>query len=146
VRLQHPGPDKHSICVSACVPACLSACLSICLPACLSACLSICLPICLTECLPACLPVYLPARPPVCLPACLPACLCTCPLHPLQWNATRGTNHIWLFAHDEGACWAPTEIARASLILTQWGRLGQPAMLAGQSSKYGPVLDSWTSK
>ena len=23
------------------------------------------------------------------------------------WNRTGGTDHIWLFAHDEGACYAP---------------------------------------
>lgn len=64
----------------------------------------------------------------------------------LQWNASQGSNHIWLFAHDEGACWAPSEIYDNSLILTQWGRLGSPSLLDGWASKYGPVMESWTSK
>ncbi len=38
------------------------------------------------------------------------------------WNRTGGRDHIWLFSHDEGACWAPTEIANTSIILTHWGR------------------------
>jgi hypothetical protein len=36
---------------------------------------------------------------------------------------TGGADHIWLFNHDEGACWAPTEVYNASIILTHWGRL-----------------------
>ena len=41
--------------------------------------------------------------------------------HP-YWNRTGGADHIWHFAHDEGACWAPSEIYNASIILTHWGR------------------------
>ena len=26
------------------------------------------------------------------------------------WNKTGGRDHVWLFTHDEGACWAPLEI------------------------------------
>ena len=28
-----------------------------------------------------------------------------------------------MFSHDEGACWAPTEIYNTSIILMHWGRL-----------------------
>jgi hypothetical protein len=38
------------------------------------------------------------------------------------WNRTGGRDHVWLFAHDEGACWAPAEVYRRSIILTHWGR------------------------
>ncbi len=37
------------------------------------------------------------------------------------WNRTGGRDHIWLISHDEGSCWAPTEI-RSSIILSHWGR------------------------
>lgn len=43
--------------------------------------------------------------------------------HP-YWNRTGGSDHIWLFSHDEGACWAPAEIYNSSIILTHWGRTG----------------------
>ncbi|KAG2450529.1 hypothetical protein HYH02_005030 [Chlamydomonas schloesseri] len=33
-----------------------------------------------------------------------------------------GRDHIWLFTHDEGACWAPSVI-KDSVWLTHWGRL-----------------------
>ena len=39
------------------------------------------------------------------------------------WNRTNGADHIWLFTHDEGACWAPTEVANTSILLTHWGRM-----------------------
>jgi hypothetical protein len=55
--------------------------------------------------------------------------------HP-YWNRTGGADHIWLFAHDEGACWAPTEVYQNSIILTHWGRL-DPDHASGTS--YGPV-------
>jgi hypothetical protein len=42
--------------------------------------------------------------------------------HP-YWNRTGGADHVWHFAHDEGACWAPTEVYRNSIMLTHWGRL-----------------------
>ena len=42
--------------------------------------------------------------------------------HP-YWNRTGGADHIWHFAHDEGACWAPTEVYNNSIILTHWGRM-----------------------
>ena len=38
------------------------------------------------------------------------------------WNASAGADHIWLFTHDEGACWAPLEVYTNSIILTHWGR------------------------
>lgn len=38
------------------------------------------------------------------------------------WNRTNGADHIWLLPHDEGACWAPTEVYNNSIILTHWGR------------------------
>jgi hypothetical protein len=31
------------------------------------------------------------------------------------WNKRQGRDHIWLFSHDEGACWAPTEVSAAGL-------------------------------
>lgn len=39
------------------------------------------------------------------------------------WNRTGGADHVWHFAHDEGACWAPEEVYRRSIILTHWGRM-----------------------
>jgi hypothetical protein len=42
--------------------------------------------------------------------------------HP-YWNRTGGTDHIWHFAHDEGACWAPSELYSKSIMLTHWGRM-----------------------
>jgi hypothetical protein len=42
--------------------------------------------------------------------------------HP-YWNRTAGADHVWHFAHDEGACWAPEEVYRNSIILTHWGRM-----------------------
>ncbi|KIZ02089.1 exostosin-like glycosyltransferase [Monoraphidium neglectum] len=59
--------------------------------------------------------------------------------HP-YWNRTGGADHIWLFAHDEGACWAPTEVYQNSIILTHWGRL-DPDHASGTS--YGP--DNYTA-
>ncbi|KXZ53464.1 hypothetical protein GPECTOR_7g914 [Gonium pectorale] len=39
------------------------------------------------------------------------------------WGRRGGRDHIWLFPHDEGACWAPT-VLKDSVWLTHWGRLG----------------------
>ena len=39
------------------------------------------------------------------------------------WKRRGGRDHIWLFSHDEGACWAPNEISN-SIWLTHWGRMG----------------------
>eukprot|EP00798_Chlamydomonas_sp_ICE-L_P018363 gene18363-24834_t len=35
----------------------------------------------------------------------------------------EGRDHIWLTAHDEGACYTPTEIYNTSIMFTHWGRL-----------------------
>lgn len=32
----------------------------------------------------------------------------------------QGRDHIWLFTHDEGSCWAPAAI-KNSIILSHWG-------------------------
>ena len=34
-----------------------------------------------------------------------------------------GRDHIFLFTHDEGACWAPTAINN-SIWFSHWGRMG----------------------
>ncbi|MEW5317214.1 MAG: hypothetical protein WDW38_008534 [Sanguina aurantia] len=34
-----------------------------------------------------------------------------------------GRDHVWLFTHDEGACWVPNEVT-PSVWLTHWGRMG----------------------
>ena len=36
------------------------------------------------------------------------------------WERRGGRDHIWLAAHDEGACWMPTEIYNSSIMLTHW--------------------------
>eukprot|EP00798_Chlamydomonas_sp_ICE-L_P028910 gene28910-32105_t len=41
--------------------------------------------------------------------------------HPF-WKRRGGKDHIWLFLHDEGACWAPNDVV-PSIWLTHWGRL-----------------------
>ena len=46
--------------------------------------------------------------------------------------------HIFLFAHDEGACWAPQELYDHSIILTHWGRMDAEPH---SSSRYIP--DNW---
>ncbi|KXZ53466.1 hypothetical protein GPECTOR_7g916 [Gonium pectorale] len=38
------------------------------------------------------------------------------------WQRRGGRDHIWLFTHDEGACWAPN-VLNSSIWLTHWGRL-----------------------
>jgi hypothetical protein len=43
------------------------------------------------------------------------------------WNRLKGRDHVWLFAHDEGACWAPAEVYANSIILTQYGLAPRPA-------------------
>jgi hypothetical protein len=42
---------------------------------------------------------------------------------PCAPRRSQGRDHIWLFSHDEGACWAPTELYNNSIILTHWGRM-----------------------
>ena len=42
------------------------------------------------------------------------------------WNASKGlpgSDHIFLFSHDEGGCFAPQPVANAAIILSHWGRL-----------------------
>ena len=54
------------------------------------------------------------------------------------WNASGGADHLFLFSHDEGACWAPAEIAERAMILTHWGRMdARPT----SSSRY--PQDNW---
>ena len=38
------------------------------------------------------------------------------------WNASGGADHLWPFTHDEGACYAPAALSRATL-LVHWGRM-----------------------
>lgn len=59
--------------------------------------------------------------------------------HP-YWNRTGGADHLWLFAHDEGACWAPSEVYERSIILTHWGRMDR-GHTSGTS--YGQVAAGW---
>ncbi|XP_020580195.1 uncharacterized protein LOC110024520 [Phalaenopsis equestris] len=40
--------------------------------------------------------------------------------HYPYWNRTSGRDHIWFFAWDEGACYAPKEIWN-SMMLVHWG-------------------------
>jgi hypothetical protein len=42
------------------------------------------------------------------------------------FNASRGADHIWLFTHDEGACWAPKDLYEHGIILSHWGRHTPP--------------------
>eukprot|EP00798_Chlamydomonas_sp_ICE-L_P015005 gene15005-21073_t len=39
------------------------------------------------------------------------------------WDRRGGRDHIFLMTHDEGACYAPTEIYNSSIFLTHWGRM-----------------------
>mmetsp|Transcript_28884 Transcript_28884/g.77805 ORF Transcript_28884/g.77805 Transcript_28884/m.77805 type:complete len:776 (-) Transcript_28884:785-3112(-) len=48
------------------------------------------------------------------------------------WDRKKGTDHIWLMTHDEGACYAPVEIWN-SVLITHWGRLDMPH---GSNSSY----------
>ena len=36
------------------------------------------------------------------------------------WNASNGTDHIWTFGYDEGACFAPAPLW-PSLLISHWG-------------------------
>ncbi len=42
--------------------------------------------------------------------------------HLPYWRRRGGADHVWLFSHDEGPCWAPMEIWNTSIILSHWGR------------------------
>ena len=37
---------------------------------------------------------------------------------------TQGRDHIWFMAHDEGACYMPSDVYNASIVWTHWGRHG----------------------
>ena len=37
------------------------------------------------------------------------------------WNRSDGADHLWPFTHDEGACYAPTSL-RHAILLVHWGR------------------------
>eukprot|EP00884_Botryococcus_braunii_P008777 jgi/Botrbrau1/17900/Bobra.50_1s0001.1 len=43
--------------------------------------------------------------------------------HLPYWGRKGGSDHIWLFPHDEGPCWAPAEVWENSIVLSHWGRL-----------------------
>ncbi len=38
------------------------------------------------------------------------------------WQRRSSQDHIWVFTHDEGACWAPN-VLTPSIWLTHWGRM-----------------------
>ena len=61
------------------------------------------------------------------------------------WNRTGGRDHVFLFSHDEGACWAPTEVYENAIILTHWGRRGiehrRAGRLAARSRRHRAALD-----
>ena len=46
--------------------------------------------------------------------------------------------HLFLFSHDEGACWAPKDLFEFSIVLTHWGRMDSEPH---SSSRYIP--DNW---
>lgn len=37
------------------------------------------------------------------------------------WKRSGGKDHVWMWFHDEGACFAPKEIW-PSIMITHWGR------------------------
>ena len=54
------------------------------------------------------------------------------------WARSGGRDHLFLFSHDEGGCWAPAEIARDAVLLTHWGRTDAHP---DSSSRY--MADNW---
>jgi hypothetical protein len=54
--------------------------------------------------------------------------------HPF-WNRSQGADHIWLFSHDEGACWAPTDV--------RGGGAGTRLLAAPLRSACTGPLESW---
>lgn len=40
----------------------------------------------------------------------------------MRRDRRQGRDHIFLYTHDEGACWAHTEVYNTSIVLTHWGR------------------------
>lgn len=57
------------------------------------------------------------------------------------WNASGGADHLFLFSHDEGACWAPHEVYQNATILTHWGRMDADPWATPSSSRY--MADDW---
>ena len=57
-----------------------------------------------------------------------------------HWNASGGVDHLFFFAHDEGGCWAPRELAASATILSHWGRTDARP---DSSSRY--MADNWQS-
>ncbi|KAG2445204.1 hypothetical protein HYH02_008672 [Chlamydomonas schloesseri] len=57
------------------------------------------------------------------------------------WNRRGGRDHIWLMAHDEGACWMPKAVYDTSIVLTHWGRLDPD-----HTSNTAYLQDNYTSK
>ncbi|KIY93098.1 exostosin-like glycosyltransferase, partial [Monoraphidium neglectum] len=55
------------------------------------------------------------------------------------WNRTQGRDHVWLFTHDEGACWAPTEVYRNSIVLTHYGVAQRAATDGGAAAAQLPL-------
>jgi hypothetical protein len=72
--------------------------------------------------------------------------------HP-YWNRTGGSDHIWHFAHDEGACWAPEEVYAKSVIITHWGRVDADHVsgttyypVGGWGGGGGPMVGGWDAQ
>ena len=51
------------------------------------------------------------------------------------WDRRGGTDHLFFFSHDEGACWAPAAVWPA-IMLSHWGRsdlVGDLGSVSGSS-------------
>eukprot|EP00798_Chlamydomonas_sp_ICE-L_P007380 gene7380-504_t len=55
------------------------------------------------------------------------------------WDRRQGRDHIWLAAHDEGACYMPSSIYNSSIVFSHWGRLGMD-----HKSNSGYVSDNYS--
>jgi hypothetical protein len=40
------------------------------------------------------------------------------------WDRRNGSDHLFAFPHDEGACAAPVEVGSRAILLSSWGRIG----------------------
>ncbi|GFR40871.1 hypothetical protein Agub_g1522 [Astrephomene gubernaculifera] len=60
------------------------------------------------------------------------------------WQRRGGKDHIFLFTHDEGACWAPN-VVNNSIWLTHWGRMdvNHTSNTAFVSDRYDEDYKSW---